>query len=351
MSLGLKVALFLLAIVVVPLGGSVITGLIFAYLILPPLLLRRRKGKSAENPRAKGRGHPISAGRALGVVLLVLCAVAVASQGTLSPIVFGVPGLLLVFKPRFLSRLSLLVKPVTDSILLRGRFLPFAWFALAEVKVSTRDVEGAIAGTNERVLLLSAPSPRILLVFTTSSVSRSRAEVVILKRMQVTARALRSLGVYLLPLDASGAFEVSQLRANRVDLADQNIKHSLSSDYGALAVEAAHGFVAKFELYERSYGKDASVSSLLAKPNRRPGSSTTLRELLQAATQRTGTPKPDRYVEFLSSMAATEGETLGQRITQTVQASDNQLVLVASVGSPQVELSRAQLKAVTTIYE
>jgi len=169
--------------------------------------------------------------------------------------------------------------------------------------------------------------------------------------MQVAARALRSLGVYLLPLDGSEAFEVSQLRATRVDLPGQNILHSLSaSDYGALSVEAVHGFVARFELYERSYGKGAP-GSLLAKPNRRPGSSTTLRELLSAATQRTGTPKPDRYVEFLSSVAATEGETLGQRITQTVRASDNQLVLVASVGSPQVELSRAQLKAITTIYE
>ena len=351
MGLALKVALLLFAILVFPFGGWWITALIFAYLILPPLLFRRRKGPSAEN-REKGKGHAhLTTGRVLGVVLLGLSLVAVASRGTLSPIVFGVPGLLLVFRPRFLSRLSLLVKPVKDSILLRGRFLPFAWFALAEVKVSTRDVEGAISGTNERVLLLSAGSPRILLVFTTSSVGRSRAEEVMLKRMQVTARALRSLGVYLLPLDSLGAYEVSQLRANRVDLADQNIRHSLSSDYGALAVEAVHGFVAKFELYERSYGKGGPGSSLLAKPNRIPGSSTTLRELLQAATQRTGTPKPDRYVEFLSSMAATEGETLGQRITQTVQASDNRLVLVASVGSPQVELSRAQLKAVTTIYE
>jgi len=41
------------------------------------------------------------------------------------------------------------------------------------------------------------------------------------------------------------------------------------------------------------------------------------------------------YVEFLSSMAATEGETLGQRITQTVQASDNHLLLAASLGSPR----------------
>jgi len=350
MGIGLKVVLFLLAILVIPFGGWVISALIFAYLILPPLLHRRRKGSSAENPRAKGRG-PISAGRALGGVLLALSLVALASHGTLSPIVFGVPGLLLVFRPRFLSGISLRVKPVKDSILLRGRFLPFGWFALAEAKVSTRDVEGAVSGMNERVLLLSAPAPRIFLVFATSSISRSRAEEVTLKRMQVAARALRSLGVYLLPLDASGAFELPQLRAARVDLPGQNIQHSLSaSDYGALCVEAVHGFVARFELYERSYGKGAP-GSLLAKPNRRPGSSTTLRELLSAATQRTGTPKPDRYVEFLSSVAATEGETLGQRITQTVQASDSRLVLVASVGSPQVELSRAQLKAVTTIYE
>ncbi|TLX95949.1 MAG: hypothetical protein E6K96_06690 [Thaumarchaeota archaeon] len=65
------------------------------------------------------------------------------------------------------------------------------------------------------------------------------------------------------------------------------------------------------------------------------GESTTPHELLQAAAQRTATPKPDMYVEFLSSMAATEGETLGQRITQTVQASDNQLLLAASLGSPR----------------
>ncbi|TLY12617.1 MAG: hypothetical protein E6K84_06170, partial [Thaumarchaeota archaeon] len=222
MGIGLKVILLLLAILVIPFGGWVITALIFAYLILPPLLLRRRKGSSAENPRAKGRG-PISAGRALGVVLLALSLVAVASQGTLSPIVFGVPGLLLVFRPRFLSGISLRVKPVKDSILLRGSLFPFGWFALAEAKVSTRDVEGAVSGMNERVLLLSSPAPRIFLVFTTSSISRSRAEEVTLKRMQVAARALRSLGVYLLPLDGSGAFEVSQLRATRVDLPGQNI--------------------------------------------------------------------------------------------------------------------------------
>ncbi len=349
MGLGVKVVLFFIAILLFDFGGWMFTALIFAYLFLPPLF-RRRKGSSGENSRAKGKRAPIPAGRMLGVALLGLSLVALASHGTLSPIVLGVPGLLLVFRPRFLSRIPMQVKPVKDSILLRGRFLPFGWFALAEVKVSTRDVEGAISGMNERVLLLSAPAPRIFLVFTTSSVSRSGAEEVVVKRMQTAARALRSLGVYLLPLDGLGAFEVSQLRATKVDLPREGIQHTLASDYGALAVEALHGFVARFELYERSYGKGPS-GSLLAKPNRRPGSSMTLRELLQAATQRTGIPKPDSYVEFLSSMAATEGETLGQRITQTVQASDNQLLLVASVGSPQVELSRAQLKAVTTIYE
>ncbi len=354
MGLGVKVILFLIAILLFDFGGWMITLLIFGYLFLPPMLRRRRNGSPAgANPRAKRKGLPISEGRALGVVLLALSLAAVAGHGTLSPIVFGIPGLLLLFGSRFFSRIPLQVKPVKDSILLRGRFLPFGWFALAEVKVSTRDVEGAISGMNERVLLLSAPSPRILLVFTTSAVSRSRAEEVVLKRMQTAARGLRSLGVYLLPLDGLGAFEVSQLRATKVDLPREGIQHLLAADYGALAVEALHGFVALFELYDRSSGKGgpSGSSSLLAKPKRRPGSSMTLRELLQAATQRTGTPKPDSYVEFLSSVAATEGETLGQRITQTAQASDNQVLLVASVGSPRVELSRAQLKAVITIYE
>ncbi len=68
-------------------------------------------------------------------------------------------------------------------------------------------------------------------------------------------------------------------------------------------------------------------------------------------SQRVGSPQPDRYAAFLSSMAATEGETLGQRITQTAEGSKGGLVLVSSLSSPQVEMSRAQLRAVSMVYE
>jgi len=52
-----------------------------------------------------------------------------------------------------------------------------------------------------------------------------------------------------------------------------------------------------------------------------------------------------------ASMVATQGEALGQRITETVQGGQQQVLLVASVGNPPVELSRAQLRAVSRIYE
>jgi len=122
-----------------------------------------------------------------------------------------------------------------------------------------------------------------------------------------------------------------------------------STDYGGVLVEAQNGFVTGVELYAR--GEERGSGSLLSRPKKKPSSSILLRELLQAAKERIGVPQPDGYVTFLSSMAATEGETLGQRITETVPSANGEFILVSSLGGPRVELSRAQLKAVTRIYE
>jgi len=59
---------------------------------------------------------------------------------------------------------------------------------------------------------------------------------------------------------------------------------------------------------------------------------------------------PDELLPGIN-MAATQGEALGQRITEAVQGGREQVLLVASVGNPPVELSRAQLRAIAEIYE
>jgi len=221
---------------------------------------------------------------------------------------------------------------------------------MAEVKISTRDLEGALSGASERLLLVSDPDPRIFLVLSTKSFSRSGAEDRLISRIQSAAQALVPLGVYLLPLDSAQASAITELQSLRIKPQGEDLRQFISAfDFGAVAVEAEHGFVKSFEVYTRS-DKAQKARSVLLGTGERCGGLFALRELLHETLQKMGAPHPDRYTAFLSSMAATEGESLGQRLTQTA-GQQGQILLVASLGTPQVELTRAQLQAVVKVYE
>ena len=60
--------------------------------------------------------------------------------------------------------------------------------------------------------------------------------------------------------------------------------------------------------------------------------------------------KPDAYTTFLASMFATEGETIGERVSEAGSAGDPHEVLVQSLGTPAVQMSRAQLRAINRVY-
>jgi hypothetical protein len=115
-------------------------------------------------------------------------------------------------------------------------------------------------------------------------------------------------------------------------------------------VEAEHGFVKRLEMYTRS-DEDAKGTPVFSPLKTVDTGRLTLRELLHGVREKLGAPQPDRYSAFLSSISATQGEALGQRITETVPGGQEQVLLVASVGNPPVELSRAQLQAIAKIYE
>jgi len=354
MGIGTKALLFVLALTLLGLGAWPFSVLIFAYLFVPPLLRRRGDGAAAPTQPAMGprKKHTVSTPKIVGAILLVLGLIALASGGTFSPIVFGVPGLVLLLgSPRKLLPGVGALKATEGSVLLAGRFLPFERFALAEAKVSTRDAEGALSGMRERLLLVPSPKPRTFLVFSTVSLGRRTAEEELIHRMRAAAKALGPLGVYLLPVDSRDALEVCLMGGSRIrGVRPENLLQFLSSaDFGALAIEAEHGFVTSYELYEK--GDGSGHGGILSEPGNKLEGSVMLREALEAVSQRVGAPKADGYVAFLSSMAATEGEPLGQRITQVAGGSERQPLQVASSGSPRVEISRAQLRVISRIYE
>jgi hypothetical protein len=350
MGWGLKIGLFFVALIAADFGALIITIPILAFLFLPPILNRGGGGKRGRKEQSdKGRGYSLAS--VAGWLLVLLSGVAFVSGGSLSPIVFAVLGFALVFRSRLSLPASTSLAPVSASILMRHTLAPYRWTALAEAKISTRDLEGALSGVSERLFFTSDPKPRVFLVFSTSSFGRGKAEETLTKRIQTTARSLVPLGVYLLPLDSAEAADIATIHASRAEPPTENLRQHIStSDYGSLIVESRHGFVEKFDLYARS-DPESKGNSILSPLKTLNTGQLTLRELLHEARNGLGAPHPDRYGAFLSSMAATEGEALGQRITETVESGQGQVLLVASVGNPPVELSRAQLQAVSRIYE
>ena len=350
MGWGLKVGLFFVALALAAFGGWIIAIPVFVLLFLPPILNRRgreRRGQKESFDRKRGP----SVLSIVGALLILLSMVALASGGTLSPVVFAACGFALLLRGRISFPASTWVSPVKDSILLRHKLAPYRWSVLTEAKVSTRDLEGAMSGVNERLVFTSNPKPRLFLVFTTNSFGRAGAESALINRIQRLARSLVPSGVYLLPLNSVLAAEIATIRAPKVETETNNIRQNISSsDCSTLVVEAQHGFVERFDLYAQP-GEGSKGSSILSPLKTASTGQLTLRELLHEARDKLGVPHPDRYSAFLSSMAATEGEALGQRITETVVGGQEQLLLVSSVGNPPVELSRAQLWAVSRVYE
>ena len=349
MGVLLKGALLLVALFSFALGAWIVGVLIFAYLFLAPVLGRTRKpraqGKDGKADPPPARHLPLA--RIAGVLLLVLSAVAIAEGGTFSPVVFGAPGLTLLALPGAASSLESRARPIDGSILLRGSIFPLRWSAIAELKISTRDPVGAISGLNERILYLTLPSPRLFVVFSTRSLRKAGAEDSIVGRMRVVARALNPLGVYLLPMDGKDASALLSLLGRMKQPQGNVVQFASSATFGALQLEADGGVVKAFEFHPAE-GRGAPALPPL---RGRPSSTVFLNEILQAALRRWGAPRPDQYAAFLGSMAATEGETLGQRLTELASGGDGQALQVASLGTPKVELTRAQLQGVTRIYE
>jgi hypothetical protein len=343
----LKAGLLLVALFAAAVGAWIITIPILGLLFLPSLFQGKR-GRSGESTMPSSRSPALWL-NAVGVALVLLGSVAYFSGGTFSPIVLFAAGAAVLFRRRLSIRVAARSSPIEGSILLRSTLNPFRWSAVAEAKVSTRDIEGALSGISERLLFVSSPAPRIFMVFSTNSFGRVGAEEKLTKRMKSAVRALVPLGVYLLPLHSAEAVAVTTLKSARIKPPTEDQHRFISaSDYGTAAVEGQHGFVQSFELYTRADETPMSLSVISGMGERTQGL-LTVREFLQEALKKTGAPHPDSYTAFLSSMAATEGEILGQRVTQS-EAGQGQVLLVASLGTPQVELTRAQLQAVVRVY-
>jgi hypothetical protein len=368
----LKWLAVIVGLMLISLGAWPLSALLFLYAASGLLLrgIRRGQGKRgatggapaplqqgaqvAPEPSFKrGTGHPKR--RIIGLASLGLSATVFVEGGTYSPLVFGGIGALLLFWGTPLIRFGSLgsFRAVEESILLRRSLDPIHWFAMAEVKLATRQVGKALGGIDETLLVTSAEGGHsIFVVLETTSLTMRGAEESLLGRFRELGRVSAPLGAYLLPVDSEKATGGLLRRSvEPVELDSKGWPSSLSTtDYDLLTVEARRGgFVHSVGAYKSSDRSDDAKTTL--PPARQTLSRPSLLwEVFQELGRKVEWQKPDGYTTFLASMFATGGESIGERLSEAGSSGRSQEVLVQSLATPAVQMSRAQLRAVARIY-
>jgi len=352
----LKGGAVLLALVFLAATLWPLTLLIFAALIIPPILRRSDRssngGSAAGQPGKSGRSGRFPVRQLIGVILIILSFVAFVEGGTLSPWVFGGLGVLVIWGgqiPGFSVGGSL--KPVKSSILLRARWNPFSWTTVAEVKPITRDLGKALSGLNQTILVTTSGTPSIRVAFHRTAFSEKSAEESMLVEMEKINRGIVPVGAYLLPLDSAQAAQALQLPVQSTPVSEDGWALGLSTGpYDLLSIQPGKGFVDSLGLYRRAQTQEVS-SPAVPTASKRFKHPPLLWEVFKSLEARMHWPNPDRYTAFLSSIYATSYEPIGSNIIDGGTPSPtSETVVVRSHSSPAVELSRTQLRAIMRIY-
>ncbi|MDA4115701.1 MAG: hypothetical protein OK442_04005 [Thaumarchaeota archaeon] len=372
MGLMLKGLAVLVGLMLISLGAWPISALLFLYAASGFLARGLRRGQrraaaggGAQAPVQQGApvappvsfksrvGHP--ARRIAGVFFLGLSAIALTQGGTFSPLLFGGLGLVLLLWGTPVVRLGGLgsLRAVKESILLRSSLDPIHWFAIAEVKLATRQAGKALGGIDETLLVtLAGDGPSVFVVLGTASLSMRGAEESLLGRFAELARISAPLGAYLLPVDSErAAGGLLRRRVDAVELDSKGWPSALSTTgYDLLSIEAKRGgFVHAVGAYKSSEGSGDAKAAI--PPARQDLSRPSLLwEVFQELGKKVEWQKPDGYTTFLASMFATQGETFGERVSEAGTGEGPQQLLVQSLGTPPVKMSRAQLRAIARVY-
>jgi hypothetical protein len=275
--------------------------------------------------------------------LFVLSAVALAAGGTFSPVLLFAAGSIVVFWPFLpLGSAFARVVPIDESIMLRSKYAPFMWYALAEVKPGPDDFPRA-ASSLSGTLVIFVDAGRAYALAKCRAWSRNDAEAQLLSQFKASTSS-RLSRAYLLPLDAKSASElfVHRLSETRIP---QDLATQAASLPGLLVIHASGGRIDQASAYRIAA---SSGSPSLPPKCKEAESRPLLWELLESVGKRSKWPSPDAYSNLLDSVAATRGEPVGERLGALEGSGGS--VIIQSLGGDRLEISRPQLRAIVSIY-
>ena len=346
MGWGLRVVAILIMMVSLTLRAWPISLLALVYLVLS---FRKPRAQRAVILRQEVFAKPRRPwGRyALGAFLLLLAVIALGSGGTFSPVVFFLVGALLISWPLLRTYGGAdRVVPMKESILLRSRFFPLRWHALAEVKLESQDQARGIAAMEGRLLVFAGKNPAALQVVSVFALGHRHAESKVVKELQRVTRMLSQRGAHVLPLDSAEAAVRLSLELEKLKVGTDDFEAVASLPFDIIALRVKDGLVVSlraFNVVEAGRAAPAIPSPDLSQ-EREP----LLAEVVQEIEEKHGWPGPDEFTPFLAALDASRTEPLVDRIK--TKGKDNGLMAIETPGGAEVRLTRAQLRAVARIY-
>ena len=319
-------------------GGLWPLGLLcFVCLFLPAK--SRQKGTEARKQHAL---RLVQARSILGFFSVLLGAVALASGGVLSPVLFLLTGLSLLAWPALRLRLPAgAVEPVRDSILLRSRYFPLTWHAVAELKPGAESFPRAMSSF-EGLLAILTDSRRSFVLVSGNALGRRDAESKLLTALRA-ATPNRNPGAFLLPLSSSSAAELFRMKLSPIRLSPEDLVGSASRVAGMIFLDCRRGAVRRAAAFAVEGEGRSEVRLGASELESHP----LVWEVLESLGQ-DGWPEPDALSNLLDSLAATKGVPLGERL-KSIEGDGSELK-VESLAGEQVRLQRSQLRAIVSIY-
>jgi hypothetical protein len=334
-----KALALLLGLAFIGLGAWPLGILCFLFLFVA---VRPRRPNQGD--QKKGAGPRLSLRSVAAAPLFLLAGVAFASGGVLSPAAFFGAGAAVLLWPSIASRLGLReLVPVPDSILLKSKYLPFLWCAVAELKPGAAPYPMAVSDFSG-TLLVCTDAGRAYCIASFRALGRREAE-------QKAVADLRSFvpsgrpGAYLLPLDSPAAADLLRVRLSPLKLPSGDLAKSAAGLSGMLLIESGRGKVSRASAF-RAEGPSTSPS-LPSRPKRLDVLPLTW-EVFDSVGKRTRWPDPDRFSDLLDSMLATKGVPFAERVSQLESTGD--LLKVSSLSGEEVPTTRQQFRAIVSIY-
>jgi hypothetical protein len=281
-----------------------------------------------------------------GGVFFLLALVALEAGGTLSPIIFFMGGLAVVFWPLVLRNgLVGQVAPVRDSILLRSRLLPLRWHALVEVKLESQDQTRGVSALDGRLLVFAGKSPLAFQVLSVYAFGYKEAEEKVVRTLRKETRMLSQRGVHLLPLDSCEASQRLSLTLDRLNLGTNDFEAVSSLPFDVFTFQTKEGLVVSHRAFKVS---EPAGPASIPPPDLSPARQPLFAEVVEKIGERHGWAGPDEFSPFLAALDASRAEPLVDRIRTKGEATGK--VQVETPGGAEVRLTRAQLRAVARIY-